>query len=148
MQGIATALLVALLSGPSVCRAGDQRATPTSATADIQLSFKLDPRLAGPTYGGERWVSPPTYRGASAQDSVEVRASPVDARGRPTRSRVDWSSSDPEMVTLSSPGGEQVRIAVRRTGESTLTVTSGAATRQLTVRASRPGGAWQVTIAR
>lgn len=149
MHGTITALLLALLAGPSASGAGEERTGPTSgATADIQFSFKLDPRLAGPTYGGEHWVSPQTYRGATAQDSVELRASPVDARGRPMKSRVDWSASDPEMVSVSPSRGELVRIAVRRAGESSLTATSGGASRKLTVRASQAGGTWQVSITR
>jgi hypothetical protein len=143
---VTVALLVALtaLVGPSPSSAGEEKAQP--AAAKIQVVFKLDPRLLGPTYGGERWVSPPTYTGAAAQDTVEARASAVDARGTPTKTSIDWSASDPEMVTVSPPRGEQVKIAVKRAGESTVTLKAGGASRKLTVKAVQKNGIWQVTI--
>ena len=143
---IAAALLVGFswLVAPSPSLAGDEKAPP--ATAKIQLVFKLDPRLAGPTYGGERWVSPPTYMGASGQDTVEAKASAVDARGMPTKARIDWQPSEPEMVTVTPPRGEQVKIAVKRAGESSLTVSSGGVSRKLVVKAVDRNGIRQVTI--
>lgn len=139
----AVVLSILTLAVPS-SPAADEKAGP--AAAKILLVFKLDPRLAGPTYGGERWVSPPTYSGAAAQDTVEVRASAVDARGTPTKASIDWSPSDPEMVTVTPPRGEQVKIAVKRAGESSVTVKAGGASRKLTVKAAQKSGIWQVTI--
>src|SRR5574342_139624 len=76
-----------LLSITTWARASEtEGSAPAAALTRINVSFKLDPRLSGPTYGGERWVSPATYMGASAQDAVEVRARTVDARGAPARS--------------------------------------------------------------
>lgn len=140
----AVALSILSLAGPSSSLAGEEKASP--AAAKILVAFKLDPRLAGPTYGGERWVSPPTYSGAAAQDTVEVRASAVDARGMPAKTSIDWSASDPEMVTISPARGEQVKIAVKRAGESSVTVKSGGASRELTVKALQRNGIWQVTV--
>ncbi|HEU4384998.1 MAG TPA: hypothetical protein VFR85_16060 [Anaeromyxobacteraceae bacterium] len=128
------------LSAPS-SPAGDEKAPP--AVAKIALTFKLDPRL---TYTGERWVSPPTYTGAAAQDTVEVSASAVDAAGKPTKASIDWSPSDPEMLTVTPPRGERVKIAVKRAGESSVTVKSGGVSRKLTVNATQKNGVWQVTI--
>jgi hypothetical protein len=143
---VTVALLVALsaLAGPSPSLAADEKAPP--AAAKIQLTFKLDPRLAGPTYGGERWVSPPTYMGASGQDIVEAKASAVDASGKPTKASIEWKPSDPEMVAVSPPRGEQVKITVKRAGESSLTVKAGEASRKLTVKAAQAKGIWQVSI--
>ena len=112
----------------------------------IQLSFKLDPRLSGATYGGERWVSPPTYQGSNGQSAVEARAVTLDASGRPTRATIDWKASDPEMVTVSPARGGQVTITVKRTGESNLTLTAGAVSRKLAVKAVDSNGARLVTI--
>jgi len=140
------ALLVALstLAGPAPSLAGEKKAEP--APNAIQLSFKLDPRLSGATYGGERWVSPPTYQGSSGQNAVEAKASLVDASGRPTKSTIDWKASDPEMVAVSPARGEQVTITVKRAGESSLTLTSGAVSRKLGVKAVDRNGARQVSI--
>ena len=63
----------------------------------IQVSFKLDPRLAGGTYGGEHWVSPPTY-GPIVQAGntylVEARADMLDAKGQPTSISPEWIAAD------------------------------------------------------
>jgi hypothetical protein len=91
-------------------------------------------------------VSPSTYSGASAQRVVEARASAVTASGAPAKASVEWKVSDPEMVTVSPTRGDQVKITVKRVGESTVTVKSGAASRKLTITAAEPKGIWQVSI--
>jgi len=141
----AAALLFALsiLAGAAPSVAGEQKAEPAGV---IHLSFKLDPRLAGATYGGERWVSPPTYQGSSGQSTVEAKASRMDASGRPTKATIDWKPSDPEMLTVSPARGEKVTITVMRVGESSLTLSSGAVSRTLSVKAVDRNGARQVTI--
>jgi hypothetical protein len=141
----AAALAVSLLAPATSSLAAAEKAAP--AAAAIQLSFKLDPRLAGPTYGGERWVTPPVYQGAGGQDTVVVRASAVDARGSPVKAGLDWTPSDPQLVTVTPARGEQVKVTVKRPGQSALTVKSGEATRKLTIQASQAkNGLWQVTI--
>lgn len=138
---------VLTLAGPPSSRAGDEQVVVAAATpATINFSFKLDPRVSGPTYGGERWVSPRTYTGASAQDTVEARALAVDARGRRVSGGVEWTSSDPETVTVAPPRGERVVITAKRAGESTITVSSGAASRRLAVKVVRANGTLQVSI--
>jgi hypothetical protein len=140
----AVILSILMLAASSSSLASDEKAAP--AAARIQVAFKLDPRLSGPTYGGERWVSPPTYTGASAQDTVEARALAVDASRRPTKVTPEWTPSDPDMVTVSPPRGEQVKITVKRAGESSVTVKSGGASRKLVVKAVQTNGNWQVSI--
>ncbi|HEY6100913.1 MAG TPA: hypothetical protein VIW03_15855 [Anaeromyxobacter sp.] len=146
----AVALVVALAAvagaGPLPSYAGGEEAPAASAPAALAVSFKLDPRLSGPTYGGERWVSPPTYTGASGQVTVEARALAADARGRPLKSAPEWTPSDPEMVAVSPPRGEQVRLTVKRAGESSVIVTSGGASRKLTVKAVQANGIWRVDV--
>ena len=142
----AAVLLVALstLAAAAPSRAGEKKSEP--AASAIQLAFKLDPRLAGATYGGERWVSPPTYQGSSGQSTVDATASVVDANGKQIQATVDWKPSDPAMVTVSPAGGEKVTITVKRAGESSLTLTSGSVSRKLGVKAVDRNGARQVTI--
>jgi hypothetical protein len=136
-------LVVCAVAAPSPSSAAGEQ----PAVANIQLSFKLDPRLAGPTYGStERWVSPPTYTGAHAQQTVDAMAQAIDARGRPTKAAVQWAASDPEMVTVAPAPGGKVTITVKRAGESSLTVKSGEASRKLAVRAVQPNGVWRVSI--
>jgi hypothetical protein len=135
------------LAGPSPSFAGQSKATLAGAApGTIHVVFKLDPRMSGPTYGGDRWISPKTYTGANAQDTVEVRASVVDARGAPTKAPIEWSPSDPEVVTVSPPRGGHVKLTVKRAGESSVTVKAAGASRRLTVQAVRRSGVWQVTI--
>jgi len=117
-----------------------------SVRSGLTLSFKLDPRLSGGSYGGEKWVSPPTYLGAAAQDTVEIKARGTDERGRPVRVRPTWVASDPSMVTLSPSQGEEVRLTVLRAGQSTVEVTSAGLSKRLAVRADYRDKAIQVAI--
>jgi hypothetical protein len=141
------ALSTLTLAAPPWSRASDAKAAPASAPAKtIALSFKIDPRVLGPTYGGEHWVSPPTYTGARAQDAVETRARVVDTRGAPVKTIVEWTVSDPELLTVSPPRGERVTITAKRPGVSTVTVKAGRASRTFTFKADKPGGVWQVSF--
>src|SRR2546426_2924563 len=124
----------------------EEKAVPASTITGIQLSFKLDPRLTDSTYGGERWVSAPTYVGANAQDTVEARAKVIDAKGQPTKTSPEWIPSDPEMVTVSPSQGYQVKIIVHRAGESKLKVAAQGFYNELVVKAKYVGKAIQVEI--
>ena len=130
---ILAALVLILL--PVVVQASPQAASPAGASlTDITISFKLDARLSGPTYGGERWVSPPTLTGASGQDTVDAKAMGVGAKGEPIRISPKWIASDPEMVTVSPGEGDYVKITVKHTGESKLEVTSDGITKELLIK--------------
>ncbi len=145
----AVALSMLALAAPPRSWASEAKAPPASASATtITLSFKIDPRVLGPTYGGEHWVSPPTYTGARAQDAVETMARAVDARGAPVRADPEWTVSDPELLTVSPPRGKRVTITAKRPGVSTVTVKAGGASRTFTFKAEKPDGSWQVTVSR
>jgi hypothetical protein len=119
-----------------------QPTTPQPGSVDtILVWFKLDPRLNGGTYGGEIWVSPPTYTGATAQDTVEARARGIDGKGALTSISPDWIPSDPDMITVSPRRGDQVTITVKRAGESKLNVTSQGSSKELLIRSGSSGGA-------
>jgi hypothetical protein len=123
-----------------------QEGAEPAAVSDIRFVFKLDPRLAGGTYGGERWVSPHTYTGIVGQNTVEVRARVVDAAGRPTNISPEWIPDNPAMVSVSPGDGERVKITVQGAGESRLKVTANGASRELVIRAKSTNGTLQVEI--
>jgi FKBP-type peptidyl-prolyl cis-trans isomerase FklB len=144
LKTITSILLALALASPLWSLGGDsqaaekQRAPQDQASAtitDILLAYKLDPRLAGPTYGGERWVSPPVFMGASAQDTVDVKVLGIDAKGRSIHINPEWMPSDPEMVTVSHSPGDQVRITVHRAGESKLQVSTKSFSKELAIKA-------------
>lgn len=109
--------------------------TSTSLT-DIRVSLKLDPRISGPTYGGEKWISPPTYTGANAQDTVSARALGIGEAGQSISVVPSWTASNPSMVSLSSPQGNPVEITVHHAGQSKLRVAAGGFSRDLSISAT------------
>ena len=116
------------------------------AASDIKFAFKLDPRLSGGTYGGERWVSPSTYTGLRAQNTVDVRARVFDTAGMPVNISPEWKPDDPDMVSVAPGDGERVTITVQGTGESRLKVTANGATRELVIKAKSENDALQMEI--
>ena len=127
---------------------------PVSPASDsppnIKVYFKLDPRLTRGTYMGERWVSPSTYASTQQgrQFTVEARARGMDAWGRSKDIIPQWTSTDPDMVTISPRQGRQVTITVLRPGQSNLEVTAPGFYRKLHVKASYQNSAIQVEFSR
>jgi len=117
-----------------------------AAASDIRFAFKLDPRLSGGTYGGERWVSAPTYTGLRAQNTVDVRARVFDAAGMPMNVSPEWRPDNPAMVSVAPGDGERVTITVQGVGESRLKVTADGASRELLITAKSENEALQVEI--
>jgi hypothetical protein len=125
-----------------------KRKQAAAASTGIKVSFLLDPRLTQGSYMGERWVSPPTY--TTVQEgktcTVEARAPGVVSKGKRKKIRPRWIPSDPEMVTVSPNVGNQVKITVRRDGESTLKVALPTGSRELSVKATYQDNAIRVDI--
>jgi FKBP-type peptidyl-prolyl cis-trans isomerase len=144
LTAIAAPMLVLLPGG--LLHASPRAANPAATLTGIAVSFKVDPRLIDPTRGGEQWISPPIYSGANAQDTVEARAQGIDANGRPTKIDPRWIPSNPEMVKVSPGQADQVRIVVKRAGESKLKIVSGKVSKELLVRASYRGPFIQIQI--
>lgn len=134
------------LDGVARASEGKDSAKAVAAVADIKVSFRLDPRMTRGLYMGERWVSPPTYVGATGQDTVMVRAEGFDAKGRPVGILPEWVPADPEMVEVSPRQGKEVTIAVRRAGQSTVRVAFPGVSRELIVKSAGKGVALQVEI--
>ena len=127
--------------------ASEEAARPPALTlTGINVSFQLDPRLTRGLYMGDRWVSPPTYVGAVGQDTVMVRAEVLDAKGKPVGVSPEWVPADPDMVEVSPRQGKEVKITVRRAGQSTLRVASPGFSRELIIKAAGKGNALQVEI--
>ena len=123
-----------------------QNAEDAEATADelakrAMVMFNLDPRLATGVYGGERWVAPPTYTrvGEGKTCTIEAKTPHFD---RPT-----WTASDPDMVAITPDNASDVRILVRRPGESTIRIDSDQISKTLKVKAEYRNNVLQVEIA-
>lgn len=137
---------------PCVARAG-QGPTPQAsqvaraAVADIQLSYKRDPRVVDPFRGVGVWADGPRFGGAYGQDSVETVAKAVSAKGQLLKPNIEWVASDPDMVTVSPTQGEYVAIKVHRAGESKLKVTAAGFSKELVVHAESTGKFIRFSIA-
>ena len=127
----------------------NRNSAPPVATTNFQVSFKLDPRLLGPTYGGERWVSPSTY-GPIAETgktySVTARAYRIDAKGNALQMTADWTPADSNMVTVSPSQGHEVNITIQRAGETSVQVISGELLTMLSIKAVYKNNIIQVEI--
>jgi FKBP-type peptidyl-prolyl cis-trans isomerase len=131
-----------------------QAAAPGAANSkiplsEIRVSFKLDPRLSGATYGGERWIASSPFTSLAqvgTQATVEAKVDGVSKNGAPVRVAVEWTPADPEMVSVAPGENSQVKITVHHAGESNLTVASNGVSKTLLVRAKNVGNATQVEI--
>jgi len=115
------------------------RQASAASVTGIQLSFKRDPRMVDPYRGIGPWVTGSNYTGATAQDTVEIRAEGVDAAGKPAKINPEWSTLDAEMVTVSPSQGDDVKVTVHKAGESKLKVTYQGLSKELLVKAKYVG---------
>jgi hypothetical protein len=120
---------------------------PVTGNAGISVFFKMDPRLTA-AYGGDRWVSPPTYTrvGDATSAVIEARAQARSATEKAAASSLQWTPSDPGMVQVTPDKGAAVTISVKRAGTSSVRITSGEMTKELTVKAETRDNALQVAI--
>jgi len=131
-----------------------QAADPSAANSsvplsDIRVSFKLDPRLSGATYGGERWIVSTPFTSLAqvgTQATVEVKADGVAKNGAPVHAAVEWKPADPGMISVAPGENSQVKVTVHHAGESKLIVASNGVSKQLLVKAKYVGNATQVEI--
>lgn len=117
--------------------------------ADIAVSFKLNPELTRGLYMGDRWVSPPTFTSRAPVGTevvVDARAEGRDGKGRTTKIIPRWTPADPEMVTVTPGEGKDVKITVKRAGETTLEVAAQGFSKDLSIKAIPKGGAIRVEI--
>jgi FKBP-type peptidyl-prolyl cis-trans isomerase FklB len=138
---LAVAASVLMLGVPAIAQSSETTTPPasTAAVTGIQLSFKRDPRMVDPYRGIGPWATGSTFTGATAQDTVEVRAEGVSTAGKPTKISPEWSTSDPEMVTVSPTQGDDVKITVHKAGQSKLKVSYQGQSKELVVKAQYVG---------
>lgn len=107
-----------------------------ATSANIKVSFKLDPSLTRGMYMGDRWVSPPTYATSQAgkTSTIEARVEGLDKGISPT-----WTPSDSKMVKVAPQEGQKVTITVLRAGQSNLKVTSQGGSKTLSIKAAYEG---------
>jgi hypothetical protein len=124
--------------------------TEVSEPSGIEVSFKLDTRLTKGMYMGDRWVSPPIFTivQEGQEATIEARIKVVDAKGRALKADTTWIASDPEMVMIQPLSGGDVKIIVRRTGQSTLKVVSQDIVRDMSIKAMQKEGSIQVEISK
>jgi FKBP-type peptidyl-prolyl cis-trans isomerase FklB len=121
------------------------RVQKAAAVSDIRISYKLDRRLNSGVYGGDHWVSQPTF---SAQDAVEARALGIDTKGNPIYINPTWIASDPDMVAVSPSQGDEVKITVKRAGQSSVQVTSPGIATELAIKAESQNNVIRFEISR
>lgn len=117
----------------------------------IKVSFKLDQRLTRAQYMGDLWVSPPTFTSTLREGTeltVEARVEGADSQGKPVKISPEWKPEDPDMVAVSPVQGNEVKITVKRAGQSSLEVVSSGVIKKLSIKATamHEGKALQVEI--
>jgi len=134
--------LGALKEKPQVIRAED------SPLKDIKLTFKLDPRLTGSLYMGDRWVCPPIYyrTGDGPECSFEATIQGINGRGRATKITPTITPADPSMVTVSPGPGKAVKVTVHRPGKTTLEVAALGLSKKLPLNALAHGNTIVVEV--
>ena len=129
---------------------GAGKPAPTAAAmTGLEVSFKLDPRLTRSLYMGDRWVSPAKFSAPpqGKTSTVEANAKGIDSAGRRIDIDAKWIPGDPEMIEVTKSRGRDVKITVKRAGESKLKVVAQGITKELAIRASEKGEAIAVEIA-
>jgi FKBP-type peptidyl-prolyl cis-trans isomerase len=122
-------------------------AAAPAVLAGINVSFKVDPRIAKGLYMGDRWAPVPFSQiGETRQVTVEARAEGIDGSGKPVAIEPQWITADPELASVSPERGKAVRITALRPGESSLRVVSEGISRDLAVKAAYKGEVLQVQI--
>lgn len=144
----------ALAVSPSVLCAAPEQTSPAGEPATrIAVSFKMDPRVLGGSYGGERWIAGQRFSSAVQQGTevtIEAKVRGRDAGGKTVPIDPAWVAEDADMVAVSPVAGtelDHVQLTVKKLGECTLRVGSPEAWKELRVTAKAVGtNAMVVTI--
>ena len=117
---------LALLLFPGIVYASPPGAEPEPAVlSGLSVVFKLD--VLGGTYGGERWLSKPTFTSLvqpGTVGKVDVKVRGIDTRGNLVHVVPEWTAADPERITVTPRPKGEFRITMKGPGVSRLTVAS------------------------
>ena len=130
-------------------QAAQEAAVPSAASStDIKISFKMNTSVTRGMYMGDRWISPPTYYNVEEgkEITVEAAAKGLDAQGKLIDINAAWEAGDPAMMTISPDKGPKVKLTIRKSGRTNLTVTAGGVSRKLPVKAWYKDKAMNVEI--
>lgn len=127
---------------------GRGRVGAPAAVGEIEMSFKLDPRLTRSLYMGDRWVSPSRFtvppRGKTSTVTASARGVLTD--GRRVEIDPEWIPADSDMVEIAKGRGGTVDVTVKRPGETRITVAFEGIEKAVLVKASERGGALVVEL--
>jgi len=141
-------IVFVLVANLAACAPPSEISRSTSIV-EIRIFFKLDSRLLGPTYGGERWVSPATYGPIHSSDktyAVEIRAEALDKDGKSLPVDFEWTPENPEMITVLQGQDGQVTMTIQNIGESHVKVTTQNSSKSLLIKAQYANNGLQVEI--
>ena len=98
-------------------------ASTQAIAGEPKIAFKLDPRVTGGLYMGDRWVVASKF--TQVQDGSRLTVAAKGPQG------ASWVAADPSMVTVTPVTDREVRLTINRVGETTMT----AAGQVLTIKA-------------
>ena len=98
-------------------------ASTQAVAADPKIAFKLDPRVTGGLYMGDRWVAASNF--IQVQNGARLIVAAKGPQG------ASWVAADPSMVTVTPVSDREVRLTINRAGATTMT----AAGKVLTIKA-------------
>jgi hypothetical protein len=129
---VSVAAAQSLQAGPT-----HQPATGRSAST-LEVAFKLHPSVTGGVQLGERWVSPPTYDTVQPRPTfvVQARAEIASEGGQRATTAAQWTSAQPDLVSVVPGENDTVTITVHRPGQTILQVSAQGMVSELTVSAT------------
>jgi hypothetical protein len=114
----------------------------------IQVKLKVQSITKDSFYMGDVWVAPAQFTDAQAgkQYVGDARAFGQDDKGNQVEISPKWQPSDPTMVEVTPNLGHKVKLTVRKSGQSYLTVTADGISKNLTIKATYEDKALHVEI--
>ncbi|HEY5915014.1 MAG TPA: hypothetical protein VJA21_30850 [Verrucomicrobiae bacterium] len=133
---------------PSMTALGRPQPATEGPLREIELSFKLDVRLTRSLYMGDRWVSPATYTrvGEGKDCIVEIRAYGLTANHKTVAIKPTWTSADPEIASVSSGHAGEVKLNIKRAGETIVEVVSHGVSKRLSIKVMPHGNTLKADI--
>ncbi|MBM4273141.1 MAG: hypothetical protein FJ134_01580 [Deltaproteobacteria bacterium] len=116
--------------------------------AALRVWFKNEFLTKENVYMGEVWNDPDKFQrtreGRTFTHDLKVMG--LDSRRNQVVVNATWKVSDQAQVKITPQRGHQVKLTIKKAGESTVTVSSGKISRKLTVIAEYRDGSMRVEI--